>query len=59
LTINLLIKISGLHRLRSNYAQDKYTKLRAKGLTDRLARQKIAHELGHNRIDVTKGYIPL
>ena len=53
------IKISGLHRLRSNYAQDKYTKLRAKGLTDRQARQKIAHELGHNRIDVTKGYIPL
>ncbi|MCX6083176.1 MAG: site-specific integrase [Chloroflexi bacterium] len=35
------IKISGLHRLRSNYAQDKYTKLRAKGLTDRQARQKL------------------
>ncbi len=53
------IKISGLHRLRSSYAQGKYTKLRAKGLTDRQARQKIAHELGHNRIDVVKGYIPL
>ncbi|MCX6068023.1 MAG: hypothetical protein NT121_20100 [Chloroflexi bacterium] len=53
------IKISGLHRLRSNYAQEKYTKLRAKGLTDRQARQKIARELGHNRIDVVKGYIPL
>jgi integrase len=57
-TRNLGIKVSGIHRLRSNYAQDKYTKLRAKGLTDRQARQKIAHEMGHNRIDVTKGYIP-
>jgi len=53
------IKISGLHRLRSNYAQDKYREMRAKGLTDHQARQKIAHELGHNRIDVVKGYIPL
>ncbi len=40
------IKISGLHRLRSNYAQDKYTKLRAKGLTDRQARLEVSHDLG-------------
>jgi integrase len=53
------IKVSGLHRFRSNYAQDKYTKLRAKGLTDREARQKISTDLGHNRIDVVGGYIPL
>jgi len=48
-----------LHRLRSNYAQDKYTRLRAKGLTDREARLKVSHDLGHNRIDVVKGFIPL
>ena len=53
------IKISGLHRLRSNYAQDKYLELRAKGLTDREARLEVSHDLGHNRIDVVKGYIPL
>ena len=29
------IKVSGLHRLRSNYAQDKYLELRQKGKTDR------------------------
>jgi integrase len=32
------LKISGLHRLRSNYAQEKYRNLRAKGKTDREAR---------------------
>jgi integrase len=53
------IKVSGLHRLRSNYAQNKYTKLRREGQTDRQARLEVSHNLGHNRIDVVKGYIPL
>ncbi len=52
------IKISGLHRLRSNYAQAKYLSLRIKGKADREARQEVSHNLGHNRIDVTKGYVP-
>lgn len=53
------IKISGLHRLRSNYAQAKYLSLRIKGKADREARQEVSHNLGHNRIDVTKGYVPV
>jgi len=52
------IKISGLHRLRSNYAQAKYLSLRIKGKADREARQEVSHNLGHNRLDVTKGYVP-
>jgi hypothetical protein len=56
---DLGIKISGLHRLRSNQAKYKYTKLRAEGLTDRQARHKISHDLGCNRIDVVKMNIPL
>ncbi len=53
------IKISGLHRLRSNYAQEKYRNLRTKGKADREARQEVSTSLGHNRIDVVGGYIPL
>jgi len=53
------IKISGLHRLRSDYAQYKYLELRKQGKTDRQARLEVSHNLGHNRIDVVKGYIPL
>ncbi len=56
---DLGIKISGIHRLRSNYAQEKYRKLREKGKQDRQARQEVSRSLGHNRIDVTKGYIPI
>jgi len=33
------IKISGIHRLRSNYAQEKYRKLREKGKQDRIEKQ--------------------
>lgn len=46
------IKVSGLHRLRSNYAQDRYLELHKKGKTDREACLEISHNLGHNRIDV-------
>jgi integrase len=51
------IKVSGLHRLRSNYAQEKYRKLRAAGKTKRQAKQQVSRDLGHNRIDVLKSYI--
>jgi integrase len=46
------IKASGLQRLRSNYAQEKYRKLRAEGKTKRQAKQQVSRDLGHNRIDV-------
>lgn len=52
------IKVSGVHRLRSNFAQEKYTQLRRRGKSDRDARQEVSTALGHNRIDVVKGYIP-
>ncbi len=52
------IKVSGLHRLRSNYAQEKYRNLRAADKTKRHARQEVSQSLGHNRIDVIKSYIP-
>lgn len=52
------IKVSGLHRLRSNYAREKYRKLRAAGKTKRQAKQEVSRDLGHNRIDVIKSYIP-
>ena len=51
------IKISGIHRLRSNYAQAKYRKLREKGKQDREARQEVSRNLGHNRIDVIGSYM--
>jgi len=33
--------------------------LRKQGKTDREARLDVSHKLGHNRIDVVKGYIPM
>lgn len=52
------IKVSGLHRLRSNYAQENYLELRKQGKSDQVARQEVSHSLGHNRIDVVGSYIP-
>ncbi len=52
------IRISGVHRLRSNYAQNLYEELRKSGKGDREARQEVSHQLGHNRPEVTNSYIP-
>ena len=52
------IKVSGLHRLRSNYAQEKYRKLLEQGKTNQQARREVSQHLGHNRIDVVGSYIP-
>jgi hypothetical protein len=51
------IKISGLHRLRSNYAQEKYRKLRKQGKPDMAARLAVSQALGHNRVDVMGSYV--
>jgi integrase len=51
------IKVSGLHRLRSNYAQEKYRKLRKQGKPDMAAHQVVSQALGHNRIDVMGCYV--
>jgi integrase len=57
-TKSLGIETSGVHRLRANYAQDKYHRFLSQGLSDHDARQHVSELLGHARIDVTYKYIP-
>jgi integrase len=52
------IEISGVHRLRANFAQNKYQDLLTQGMDDREARRKVSELLGHARIDVTYKYVP-
>jgi integrase len=54
----LEIDISGVHRLRANYAQNKYQDFLKQGLNDREARRRVSELLGHGRIDVTYKYVP-
>ena len=58
-TKTLGIEISGVHRLRANFAQNKYLEFRSQGMDDREARLKISELLGHARIDVTYKYVPM
>ena len=55
--VRLGIKVSGLHCLRSNYAQEKYRKLRKQGKPDMQARLAVSQALGHNRVDVMGCYV--
>jgi len=57
-TRELGIEISGVHRLRANFAQNKYQEFLAHGMDDRGARRQISELLGHARIDVTYKYVP-
>ena len=57
-TKELGIEISGVHRLRANYAQNKYSEFLAQGMDEYGARQQISELLGHARIDVTYKYVP-
>jgi len=52
------IGISGVHRLRANFAQNKYRDFLTQGMDDRDARRKVSELLGHARIDVTYKYVP-
>jgi len=52
------IGISGVHRLRANFAQNKYRDFLTQGMNDREARRKVSELLGHARIDVTYKYVP-
>jgi hypothetical protein len=47
-----------VHRLRANFAQNKYQDFLTQGLDDREARRKVSELLGHARIDVTYKYVP-
>jgi integrase len=55
---DLGIGISGVHRLRANYAQNEHQELIETGKSDREARQEVSRRLGHNRVGVTNSYIP-
>ena len=57
-TKKLGIEISGVHRLRANFAQEKYQRSIDQGFDDREARRRISELLGHARIDVTYKYVP-
>ncbi len=57
-TISLGIEISGVHRLRANYAQNKYLEFMGKGMNDHEARLQVSELLGHGRLDVTFKYVP-
>jgi hypothetical protein len=52
------IQISGVHRLRANYAHNVHKELLENEKSDREARQEVSHRLGHNRVEVTNSYIP-
>jgi len=52
------IDISGVHRLRANFAQNKYRDFLTQGMDDREARRMVSELLGHARIDVTYKYVP-
>ena len=52
------IDLTGVHRLRSNFAQNLYEDLRDDGYSDGKARDVTSKQLGHNRREVTHSYIP-
>jgi integrase len=52
------ISVQGIHRFRSNYAQNLYEELRKNGKSDREARREVSRWLGHNRVEVINSYIP-
>jgi hypothetical protein len=57
-TKKLGIEISGVHRLRANFAQEKYQAFINQGLDDHQARKRVSELLGHARVDVTYKYVP-
>jgi integrase len=52
------IQVSGVHRLRANYAQNVHKELLKNEKSDQEARREVSRRLGHNRVEVTNGYIP-
>jgi integrase len=52
------IQVSGVHRLRANYAQNVHKELLKNEKSDQEARREVSRRLGHNRVEVTNSYIP-
>ena len=51
------IEVSGIHRLRANFAENLYDGLLAAGASEDSARQTLAEALGHNRTSVSGSYV--
>jgi len=51
------IECYGTHGFRKTFARARYQSYRDQGMTDTEARQALARDLGHGRIDVTKSYV--
>lgn len=54
----LEIDLTGVHRLRSNFAQNLVQDLQEQGLSEDQARGETSRQLGHNRLEVTRSYAP-
>jgi integrase len=54
----LEIDLTGVHRLRSNFAQNLFEDLREEGQSEDEARDETSQQMGHNRREVTKCYVP-
>lgn len=52
------IKLTGVHRLRSNFAQNLVQNMQKQGHSEDLARGEASRQLGHNRLEVTRAYAP-
>jgi hypothetical protein len=52
------IKISGVHRLRTNYAQKVNKELMKERMSNQKARREVSRRLGHSRVEVTGSYVP-
>jgi hypothetical protein len=50
---------NGSHGLRWNYAQQRFSELQANGVSYEKALGVVSHELGHNRIEITRHYLGL
>ena len=53
------IRISAVHRLRTNYAQRVHKDLLDNGKSDQEARREVSCRLGNNLVEVANSYIPL
>jgi integrase len=47
----------GTHGFRRTFAQERYREYRGEGSTDKEARRRLTHDLGHGRIAVTYSYV--
>lgn len=50
-------KYTGSHSFRHNYAQRRYSELRAQGLSEDRAKMQVSEELFHHRLDVIDKYL--